>query len=193
MKDYQRALRMQLRQLERQRAFLPSLAAAPPGSVLMTVLVAVLEESEKIRRRIGLLDLAPIRPTTARVLEPGLALDLLPPGPLPDDFGWAAPNPRVADALARWAAVIERVTPEAISPAVRELVEGSLQQWQGELMPLSHSWVEDETPGLTGEDRAVARLALMVAKASYQFDESLAQDVLETRLKSPAVTGWRGG
>ncbi len=52
---------MQLRQLERQRAFLPSVAATPPGSVLMTVLVAVLEESEKVRRRIGLLDLAPTR------------------------------------------------------------------------------------------------------------------------------------
>ena len=61
MKDYQRALRIQLRQLERQRAFLPSVAATPPGSVLMTVLVAVLEESEKVRRRIGLLDLAPTR------------------------------------------------------------------------------------------------------------------------------------
>ena len=61
MKDYQGALRMQLRQLERQRAFLPPVAATPPGSVLMTVLVAVLEESEKMRRRIGLLDLAPTR------------------------------------------------------------------------------------------------------------------------------------
>ena len=61
MKDYQRALRMQLRQLERQRAYLPPVAATPPGSVLMTVLVAVLEESEKMRRRIGLLNLAPTR------------------------------------------------------------------------------------------------------------------------------------
>ena len=61
MKDYQRALRLQLRQLERQLAFLPSVVAAPPGSVLMNVLVAVSEESEEIRRRIGLLDLAPIR------------------------------------------------------------------------------------------------------------------------------------
>ena len=61
MKEYQRALGTQLRQLERQRAFLPSLAATPPGSVLMTVLDAVLDESEKIRRRIGLLELAPLR------------------------------------------------------------------------------------------------------------------------------------
>ncbi len=45
-------------------------------------------------------------------------------------------------------------------------------------MPLSRSWVEDEVKDLTGEDHAVARLALVVAKASSQFDESLAEDVL---------------
>ena len=119
-----------------------------------------------------------LRPTTARVLEAGLALDLLPPATLSDNFGWAVPNPRVADALARWAGAIERETPKAVSPEVRELVEGSLQRWQGELMPLSRSWVEEEVRDLTGEDRAVARLALVVAKASYQFDDSLAEDVL---------------
>ena len=95
-----------------------------------------------------------------------------------DNFGWAVPNPRVADALARWAGAIERETPKAVSPEVRKLVEGSLQRWQGELMPLSRSWVEEEVRDLTGEDRAVARLALVVAKASYQFDDSLAEDVL---------------
>ena len=61
MKEYQCALGIQLRQLERQRAFLPSLTATPPGSVLMAVLDTVLDESEKIRRRIGLLELAPLR------------------------------------------------------------------------------------------------------------------------------------
>ncbi len=119
-----------------------------------------------------------LRPTTARVLKPGFALDLLPPAILLDDLGWAVPNPRVADALARWAAVIERETPQAVSPVVRELVEERLRRWQGELMPFRRSWVEDEVKGLTGEDRAVARLALVVAKASSQFDESLAEDVL---------------
>ncbi len=77
MKDYQRALRMQLRQLEMQRAFLPPVAATPPGSVLMTVLVAVLEESEEIRRWIALLDLAPIR---AR--SPMFSNSILPTAPI---------------------------------------------------------------------------------------------------------------
>ena len=66
-----------------------------------------------------------LRPTTARALEAGLALALLPPAPLPDDLGWSVANPRVADGLARWAAAIERETPKAVSPEVRELLEAS--------------------------------------------------------------------
>ena len=54
-------------------------------------------------------------------------------------------------------------------------------------MPISRSWVEDEIQGLAGTDRDIARLALVVAKASYQVDGSLAEAVLgddrsETRL-----------
>ena len=45
-------------------------------------------------------------------------------------------------------------------------------------MPLSRSWVEDEVGTLTGEDRDVAKLILVVAKASWQFDESLVQAVM---------------
>jgi len=46
---------MQLRHLERLRAWLPSEVMAPTGSVLSTVSVAVLEETTEIRRRISLL------------------------------------------------------------------------------------------------------------------------------------------
>lgn len=46
---------MQLRHLERLRAWLPSEGMASTGSVLMIVSVAVLEETSEIRRRISLL------------------------------------------------------------------------------------------------------------------------------------------
>jgi hypothetical protein len=54
-------------------------------------------------------------------------------------------------------------------------------------MPISRSWVDKEVEGLTGRDRAIARLALVVAKASFQVDGALVDDVLsddrdETRL-----------
>lgn len=45
-------------------------------------------------------------------------------------------------------------------------------------MPLSRSWVASEVSMLTGQDRAIARLALVLAKAPYQVDETLLEDVL---------------
>ena len=121
---------------------------------------------------------AELKVTTERRLEPGRALQLLSSAPLANDMQWAKGNPRIAKALARWAAVIEQEVQCVTSPEVREVVRNSLQQWQGETMPLSRSWVEKEIATLPEKDRAVARLALVVGKASYQVDESLVQDVL---------------
>lgn len=92
--------------------------------------------------------------------------------------GGAAPNPRIADALARWAAVVENEASRVISPEIRELVVRNLQHWDGELMPLSRSWVDSEVTMLTGQDRAIARLALLLAKAPYQVNETLVEAIL---------------
>jgi AhpD family alkylhydroperoxidase len=119
-----------------------------------------------------------LKVTTERRLEPGRALQLLPPAQLPEDMCWANGNPRIAGAVSRWASVIEQEAQHVASPPVRELVRSSLQQWQGEAMPLSRSWVELETGGLMEEDRDIARLALVVAKAPYQVDEALVAVVL---------------
>jgi hypothetical protein len=94
------------------------------------------------------------------------------------DMQWASANPRIADALARWAAVVERETSGVVSTNVRELVFRNLQEWSGELMPLSRSWVDSEVKALIGQDRAIARLALVLAKAPYQVDGRLVEDVL---------------
>lgn len=119
-----------------------------------------------------------LRVTTERPITPGRALDLLPPAPLPDDMEWAKPNPRVADALSRWTAAVDRESSRVVSPQVRELVHESLQRWEGEPMPLSRSWVEEEVEGFTSVDRDIARLALVASKASYQVDDTLVKAVL---------------
>jgi hypothetical protein len=118
-----------------------------------------------------------LRATHVKSLTPGRALPLLPPAPLPTDMQWATPNPRIADALARWAAVVEREASCVVSPQVRELVFQNLHHWDDELMPLSRSWVDPEVRILTGQDRAIARLALVLAKAPYQVDGTLVEDV----------------
>lgn len=125
--------------------------------------------------------------TTHQKLNPGASLDLLADAPLPADFWWAQPNPRIADAFSRWAGAIERQTPLAVSAEIRTLVEESLGRWQGERMPISRAWVDGEVEGLAGEDRAVARLALVMGKASYHFDDSLIQDLLKYGADEPKL------
>jgi hypothetical protein len=119
-----------------------------------------------------------LRATHVERLTPGRALSLLPPAALPPDMQWAIPNPRIADALSRWTAAVECEASQVISPAVRDLVACNLQHWNGEQMPISRSWVDVEASALTGRDRAIARLALVLAKAPYQVDEKLVVDVL---------------
>ena len=92
---------------------------------------------------------------------------------------WATPNPRVADALARWAAAVDRETANVVSPAVKRAVSASLEIWQGEQMPISRAWVNADVKGLTGGDAAIARLAIVLSKAPYQVDEKMAEAVLE--------------
>ncbi len=116
--------------------------------------------------------------TRRRALEPGRALSLLPPADLPEDMSWAESNPRVADALARWTATVEREARDVVSRKVQRAVETSLHAWKGERMPISRSWVETEISGLDGTDREIARLAMVLAKAPYQVDERMAEAVL---------------
>ena len=119
-----------------------------------------------------------MKPTHVKPLTPGRALALLPPAPLPADLEWASSNSRIADALARWAAIVEREASRVVSLEVQDLVGRNLRQWDGRVMPLSRSWVESEVTDVTGEDRAIARLALVLAKAPYQVDDALVEEVL---------------
>jgi hypothetical protein len=119
-----------------------------------------------------------LKATHVKPLTPGRALSLLPQAPLPWDMQWSAPNRRIADALARWAAVVHRESSAVVSAEVRELVLRNLRYWDGELMPLGRSWVDSEVTNLGGQDRAIARLALILAKAPYQVDQTLIQEVL---------------
>ncbi|WP_414944971.1 carboxymuconolactone decarboxylase family protein [Amycolatopsis sp. cmx-11-32] len=93
--------------------------------------------------------------------SPGLSLDLLPAGSRV--FSWAAGNPVVEDAFSRAESAFASV---GISPAVRNTVRRTLSTWDGVPPGLSRSWVDTV-------DDPVTRLALVVAKAPYQVDDTL--------------------
>ncbi len=121
---------------------------------------------------------AELRITKAKPLVPGKALRLLPSAPLPGDMTWAESNPRIAEAVSRWAATVEREAQAVVSADVQRVVAHALQDWRGELMPIGRSWVEAEIAELRGEDRSIARLALVLSKAPYQVDAGLVDAVL---------------
>lgn len=119
-----------------------------------------------------------LRATHIEPLKPGRTLHLLPGAELPDDLQWASANPRIAQAIARWTAAVERHAQGVVPQAVQQLVHHSLAQWHGELMPMSRNWVEKEVNGLTDKDYFISKLAILLAKASHQIDDALMEQVL---------------
>jgi alkylhydroperoxidase family enzyme len=104
---------------------------------------------------------------------PGTSLDLLPPVAVPANLEWARPNPVVADAFARAYAAVDAAGARSVPAAVRSTILSRLSTWDGRAPGISRSWVEDEVAGLPAEDRPAARLALVIALASYQVDDAL--------------------
>jgi AhpD family alkylhydroperoxidase len=103
--------------------------------------------------------------------EAGLASDLLSssqvPAGLPAEFGWAAADGRIAQALGRCAAIVENVG-KVLPPAARQRVEARLAVWHGEEMPLDRRWLDAVAEGLGPKEGAAARLALLSALAAYR-------------------------
>lgn len=105
--------------------------------------------------------------------SPGESLPFLPEVSLPADLAWAAPNPHVAGAYARLAAVVEAAGQQSLPMVIRVLVQQQVQNWQGEDPGLSRRWLEEAIAGLNEAHKPAARLALLTALASYQVDEGI--------------------
>jgi len=119
-----------------------------------------------------------LKVTRKNPLIPGRSIELLPAADLPSDMQWAKPNPRIADAVARWAQTVELEAKNVITPQVRKAVMNSLQNWQGEKMQLNGEWINEDTADLGGDDEIIARFAITVAKASYRVTDKMITDVM---------------
>ncbi|PMB00811.1 hypothetical protein CEN50_01855 [Fischerella thermalis CCMEE 5268] len=103
----------------------------------------------------------------------GKSLVLLPEANLPDDFQWAASNPFIAQALSRYAVVIEESIRNFVSPDVQSFVEQNISNWDGQDKGISRQWVETLTEGLDLQSKAIAKLALLTAFSSFQVDKTV--------------------
>ena len=107
-----------------------------------------------------------------RAIEPGGSLALLPDTPLPEDLSWSAGHATVAGAFARASAVIDSAGARSLPLHVRDLVNARLSDDAGGI-GLSRSWVDQAVAEVPAGDRAVAKLALLTALASYQVDADI--------------------
>jgi AhpD family alkylhydroperoxidase len=105
----------------------------------------------------------------------GAAVGSLPEATASPEFAWAASNPAVVQTIGRLEAVIEKVGREVLTEPVRNLVAEQVGGWNGEEPGISRSWVDGATRGLTANDQPAGRLALLVALAPYQIDDTAVQ------------------
>ncbi|GAA4197003.1 carboxymuconolactone decarboxylase family protein [Streptosporangium oxazolinicum] len=134
-----------------------------------------------------------MRPAARRAAVPGASLGLLPVAPLPADLSWAAGVPHLAGAFARAAAAVEECGRRSLPGRVRALVADRVAAWEGEPPGLGRDWAARAVAGLPEADRPAARLALLVALASYQVDREAVEEFLRTTPDERAlveVTAW---
>ncbi len=112
-------------------------------------------------------------------LTPGLALDLLPESLEQTDLHWALPNPLVADSLARWSQMLDKQIRHVLSEEAMSLIRQNVLHWEGGPAPISRAWVEEELTAVSEREKKRVRIALLVAKASYQIDDGLIQEVVD--------------
>lgn len=106
----------------------------------------------------------------------GDGLALLEPAPAPPDLDWAAPTPVIADAFARAYAAIGAAGRRTVPAPVRALVRAELAAWDGRARGVGAAWVEAPLARLDPADRAVGRLTLLTAMASYQVSAAVVED-----------------
>jgi len=120
-----------------------------------------------------------LQESAAQRLTPGLALTLLPESLEQTNLHWARPNSLVADSLARWSRVLDVQIRHVLSEEAIHGILHNLENWEGGLAPISRTWVEDEITWVPEREKNMVRIALLVAKASYQIDDGLIQEMVD--------------
>ena len=112
---------------------------------------------------------------------------------LPAAFAWAQGAPHLAAGLAHFALAAEEAGQEALPEPVRALVLDHLATWQGEAPPLSRAWLAPLVAPLPLGQQPAARFALLVARAAWQVDDGLIEDLRRRGASDRAlvqIAGW---
>lgn len=143
------------------------------------------------RRVLGLV----MRGTAMRAAVPGAALTLLDAAQPAPDLVWAGRSHTITEAFARATAAVDAAAARTVPLPVRVLVAVELAGWDGRSPGLSRAWADDAVRTLPDAVRGAGRLALLVAKASYQVDDGLVADFRREQPTDRALlelTSWAG-
>ncbi len=127
--------------------------------------------------------------TVAYAIAPGTSLKFLPEALLPKDLEWAKPSQNVAEAFARFAAVIEEIGEQFLCENIRVRFQEEIKSWRGEDPGLSRQWVETAISGLDEEQQAIGRIALLTALSPYQVDQGVIKNYFEYHPDSEKLLG----
>jgi AhpD family alkylhydroperoxidase len=118
-----------------------------------------------------------MRGLAKRRAEPGLSLDLLPDAPLPADLSWTSGQPILSAAWARAAHAMDAAGERSVPAPVRDLVRTELASRHPGPPDLNvRSWLDTTVAELPDAQRPAARLALLVAFASYRVTPQYVDD-----------------
>src|SRR2546423_1195698 len=81
-----------------------------------------------------------------------------------------AASPSVADALARFAAVVDEEGARVLPEDVRATVAARLDTWRADDVAIGRHWIAPLVAPLAEAHRPLAQLALLVAMAPHQVD-----------------------
>ncbi|MFD3688145.1 carboxymuconolactone decarboxylase family protein [Nocardiopsis sp. NPDC058631] len=134
---------------------------------------------------------ATIASGSGRPLAPGAALDLLPEAalraPTPPDLAWAAGEPRVLRALTAATAAVDAAGERVLTARVRDLLLRHLGEHGTGPAGVSSSWTDGPLDALPPSERALGRLALLTARASYQVTDDTIAACREAGADDPAL------
>jgi AhpD family alkylhydroperoxidase len=110
-----------------------------------------------------------------------------PTPPLPPEFAWAASEPAIAAAFARFDDEVDGGGRAVLPDDVRRLVAERVCAWDGAPRGPSRRWIDDAIRPLDERAGAAARLALLVAMAPHQIDDRVVGVFRETNPSDEAV------
>ncbi len=84
---------------------------------------------------------------------------------------------------------MERRAHDHLSEGVRAVVRKKIDAWRGEDPGLGRDWLEEAVAPLDEGDRPAARLALLIALASYRVDEGAIRGFRERHPGDVALVG----